>query len=205
MRFQLAASAAVSLLILTSASTSSADKGRGKGQDAEVPTSFNKQFEWEEKVVGPKAGLDKNRVAAIQEQGRREEEARKKEPPKKAERAKGVDAPATEALPTMDIEKPAAPTAQEAEEGGRRGAEAAGRARQPARRAGGQAEQPPGRGHMAWTACSPRPTRGAGRRARRPPRNRAAAVTDRRDFQKRSKGGARRNITPSSAIASTCP
>jgi hypothetical protein len=109
MRFQLAASAAVSLLILTSATTSSADKGKGKGSDSEVSSNFNKQFEWEQKVVGPKSGLDKNRVAAIQEQGRREEEARKKEPPKKQERAKGVDAPATEALPTMDIEKPAAP------------------------------------------------------------------------------------------------
>jgi hypothetical protein len=110
MRLHLAASTAVAFLILTSASFSSADKGKGKGKDSsEVSTNFNKQFEWEQKVVGPKSGLDKDRVAAIQEQGRREEEARKKEPPKKQERAKGVDAPATEALPTMDIEKPAAP------------------------------------------------------------------------------------------------
>lgn len=107
MRLKCAASAAALLLVTTSAGISSAEKGRKAGKETEVPSSFNKQFQWEEKVVGPKAGLDKQRLAAIQEQGRREEEARKKEPPKKQTRAEGVEAPATAALPTMDIEKPA--------------------------------------------------------------------------------------------------
>ena len=73
---------------------------------------MNKQFEWENKVVGPKEGIDKDHLAAVQEQGRREEAQRKKEPPKKQGRAAGVDAAGSATLPTMDIEKPAAPTAK---------------------------------------------------------------------------------------------
>jgi hypothetical protein len=69
-------------------------------------------MEWENKVVGPKKGIDKDHLAAIQEQGRREEEARKKEPPKKAHRAEGIDAPGGVSMPTMDIEKPNAAPAK---------------------------------------------------------------------------------------------
>ena len=52
----------------------------------------------------------------------REEQERKNKPPEK--KVKVVDDPATATLPTMDIEKPAAPTREEAEEGRRRGAAA---------------------------------------------------------------------------------
>jgi len=111
MRFKLAASAAIAFLILTGASASRAEKSKKK-DSAEVPAGINKQFEWENKVVGPKEGIDKDHLAAVQEQGRREEAQRKKEPPKKQERAKGVDAAGSASLPTMDIEKAAAPSAK---------------------------------------------------------------------------------------------
>ncbi len=108
MSFKFAVSAGVALLIAAAAPAVHADK---KKKDEEVPSNINKQFQWEEKVVGPKGGIDRDKIAATQEKGRREEEARKKEPPKKQERAQGVDAPASSTLPTMDIEKPsAAPT-----------------------------------------------------------------------------------------------
>ena len=112
MRFKLAASAAIALLIVTGASASRAEKAKKKTSGSEVPAGINKQFEWENKVVGPKEGIDKDHLAAVQEQGRREEAQRKKEPPKKQERAKGVDAAGSASLPTMDIEKAAAPTAK---------------------------------------------------------------------------------------------
>jgi hypothetical protein len=104
MRFKFAVSAGLSLL-LAGASVAHADKKKA-AKEEEVPSNFNKQFEWENHVVGPKAGLDKDKIAAIQEKGRKDEEARKKEPPKKVGRAEGVDAPASASLPTMDIEKP---------------------------------------------------------------------------------------------------
>jgi hypothetical protein len=112
MRFKLAASAAIALLIVTGASASRAEKSKKKDANGEVPSGINKQFEWENKVVGPKEGIDKDHLAAVQEQGRREEAQRKKEPPKKQERAKGVDAAGSASLPTMDIEKAAAPSAK---------------------------------------------------------------------------------------------
>jgi hypothetical protein len=111
MQFKLAASAAIALLILTGATASRAEKTKKK-DSAEVSAGMNKQFEWENKVVGPKEGIDKDHLAAVQEQGRREEAQRKKEPPKKQERAKGVDAAGSASLPTMDIEKAATPTAK---------------------------------------------------------------------------------------------
>jgi hypothetical protein len=111
MRFKLAASAAIALLIVTGASASRAEKSKKK-DSSEVPSGINKQFEWENKVVGPKEGIDKDHLAAVQEQGRREDAQRKKEPPKKQERAKGVDAAGSASLPTMDIEKAATPSAK---------------------------------------------------------------------------------------------
>jgi hypothetical protein len=111
MQFKLAASAALALLIVTAAAPSRAEKAKKK-DSAEVTAGMNKQFEWENKVVGPKEGIDKDHLAAVQEQGRREEAARKKEPPKKQERAKGVNAAGSSELPTMDIEKAAAPSAK---------------------------------------------------------------------------------------------
>jgi hypothetical protein len=114
MQLKFASSAALALLIATGATAAHAGKGNGKGKSSgetntEVSSNVNKQFEWENKVVGPKEGIDKDRLAAIQEQGRREDAERKKAPPKKAERAKGVDAAGSASLPTMDIEKAATP------------------------------------------------------------------------------------------------
>jgi hypothetical protein len=100
-----AAAAAIALLLLTGG-VSRAEKKAKKDSSGEVGTGIDKQLEWENKVVGPKAGINKDHLAAIQEQGRREDAERKKEPPKKVGRAAGVDAPASSSLPTMDIEKP---------------------------------------------------------------------------------------------------
>jgi hypothetical protein len=114
MQLKFASSAALALLIATGATAAHAGKNKkASGEtNTEVSSNVNKQFEWENKVVGPKEGIDKNRLAAIQEQGRREDAERKKAPPKKAERAKGVDAAGSASLPTMDIEKAATPTAK---------------------------------------------------------------------------------------------
>jgi hypothetical protein len=112
MQLKFASSAALALLIATGAPAAHAGKGKKSsgGTSTEVSAGVNKQFEWENKVVGPKEGIDKDHLAAIQEQGRREDAERKKEPPKKQGRAKGVDAAGSASLPTMDIEKAAAPT-----------------------------------------------------------------------------------------------
>src|SRR5215471_13479918 len=110
MQFKLPVTAAAALLLMCGATASRAEKGsaRGKKSETTVPESVNRQFQWEEKVVGPKTkGVDHQKIAAMQEQARREDAARKKEPPKKATRAEGIDAPASSTLPTMDIEKPA--------------------------------------------------------------------------------------------------
>jgi hypothetical protein len=109
---KIAASTAIALLVATGASRGWAEKAK-KNSD-EIPASMNKQFEWENRVVGPKEGLDKDRLARIQEQGKREDEARKKEPPKKPQRAAGVAEAGSATLPTMDIEKPAAAPAKKA-------------------------------------------------------------------------------------------
>lgn len=97
-------------VVAVAAAPSAFAEKRGSSSGAESDAVVNKQLEWENKVVGPKKGLDKDHLAAIQEQGRREEAARKKEPPKKAERPQGIDAPGGATMPTMDIEKPAAAT-----------------------------------------------------------------------------------------------
>jgi hypothetical protein len=116
MQLKFASSAALALLILTSATASRAEKRKKSSGESstEVSAGVNKQFEWENKVVGPKEGIDKDRLAAIQEQGRREDAERKKAPPKKQERAKGVDAAGSANLPTMDIEKAATPAPKKA-------------------------------------------------------------------------------------------
>jgi hypothetical protein len=110
MRLKLVVSTALAVSVSVVFATATwAQKGKKKDAQQEVvPDSINRQFQWEEKVVGPKdKGVDHKKIAALQEQGRREDEARKKEPPKKAQRAEGIDAPASSTLPTMDIEKPA--------------------------------------------------------------------------------------------------
>jgi len=102
-------------LTATSAWAGKGGKGNGKGKSSEaMPDNISKQFQWEEKVVGPNDDkkIDHEKIARIQAQARKDEEARKNEPTvKKTERAKGVAAPSTASLPTMDIEKPAAPAA----------------------------------------------------------------------------------------------
>jgi len=101
MRMLFAVSAGVALLTASGA-------GWAGPKDKE-PSSFNKTFQWEEKVVGPKdKGVNHDRIAAMQEQGRREEAAKRREPAKKAERTEGINGPASAVIPTQDIEKPAA-------------------------------------------------------------------------------------------------
>jgi hypothetical protein len=113
MRPMLAVTAGASLLLIAAGSGWAGGKSKTKGgesvadagKDKETPASFNKTFQWEDKVVGPKPkGVNHDKIAAMQEQGRREDAAKRRDPPKKAERA----APAVAKLPTMDIEKPMA-------------------------------------------------------------------------------------------------
>ncbi len=98
----------IATLLLIGSSPSFARGGKKESDSAAMPASMSKQFEWENKVVGPKEGLDQKKVAATREQGIREEEERKKQAPVKQKKV--VADPATATLPTMDIEKPAAPT-----------------------------------------------------------------------------------------------
>ena len=106
-QFTLATSVATLFLASVGASSSFARGGK-KEAGSDVPSAINKQFEWENKVVGPKEGLDQDKVAATRERGLREEQERKNKAPEK--KVKVVNDPATATLPTMDIEKPASPT-----------------------------------------------------------------------------------------------
>jgi hypothetical protein len=106
-QFTLASVATLFGVSLLSASPAFARGGK-KEANGEMPASMSQQFQWEDKVVGPKEGLDKDKVAATRERGIREEQERKNKPPEKVKRS--VADPATATLPTMDIEKPAAPT-----------------------------------------------------------------------------------------------
>ena len=106
-QFTLATSVATLFLAGVGASSSFARGGK-KEAGSDVPSAINKQFEWENKVVGPKEGLDQDKVAATRERGIREEQERKNKAPEK--KVKVVNDPATATLPTMDIEKPAAPS-----------------------------------------------------------------------------------------------
>jgi hypothetical protein len=122
MRPMFVVSAGVTLLLIAAGPGSALAGGRGRarsaqsaadaGKDKETSASFNHQFQWEEKVVGPKdKGVDHEKIAAMQEQGRREEQAKRRDQgtgqPKKTPRADGIGGPASATLPTMDIEKPA--------------------------------------------------------------------------------------------------
>ena len=98
----------IATLLLIGSSPSFARGGKKDSDSAAMPASMSQQFEWENKVVGPKEGLDQKKVAATREQGVREEEERKKQVPVKQKKV--VADPATATLPTMDIEKPAAPS-----------------------------------------------------------------------------------------------
>jgi hypothetical protein len=114
----LAVSAGVSLLLLAGTGWAGGKKNVAESaKDKEAtPASFNKTLQWEEKVVGPKdKGVDHAKIAAMQEQGRRDEAARKQAPPKRAaEHPTGVNDPASSTIPTQDIEKPHAVTLHKA-------------------------------------------------------------------------------------------
>jgi hypothetical protein len=107
-----ALSAGVTLLLVTSGMGWAGEKSNDATKNKEVSAAFNKQFQWEEGVVGPRTkGVDHDKIAAMQEEGRREAEAKHREKmsghaPKQA-RTEGVNGPASAKLPTMDIEKAA--------------------------------------------------------------------------------------------------
>lgn len=84
--------------------------GKKDDKTGEVPDAINKQFKWEEGVVGSNdQKLDRKKIAAMQEAARKEDAKHKNEPTvKKQERPAGVGVPSSSTLPTMDIEKPAA-------------------------------------------------------------------------------------------------
>src|SRR5258706_15854160 len=112
MRPMFAVTAGVSVLLLVSGTGWAGGRGRTRNapetgkENKEVPAAFNKTFAWEEKVVGPKdKGVNHDKIAAMQEQGRREDAAKKRDEmaggPRKAPRADGISGPATATLPTM--------------------------------------------------------------------------------------------------------
>jgi hypothetical protein len=116
MRTMSSVTAGISLILLMSGAGWAGGKNQPKaesGKDKEVSASFNKQFQWEEKELGPKTkGIDHDKIAAMQEEGRREDAAKKREEAanghkKATPRADGITGPATATLPTMDIEKAA--------------------------------------------------------------------------------------------------
>jgi hypothetical protein len=110
MRSKLFLATALSMLIVSSATVARAGKnGKSKDQNGEVPDNISKQFQWEDKVVGPKnKGVDHDKIAAMQAAARKEDAAHKNEPAKKQSRAAGINAPSSVSIPTQDIEKPAA-------------------------------------------------------------------------------------------------
>jgi hypothetical protein len=107
----LAVSVGVSLLLLASGPGWAGGKNRQGAQAADAqkdkePASFNKTFQWEEKEMGPKTkGVNHAKIAAMQEQGRREDAERRNAPARKAEHTQGVNDPGAPAIPTQDIEK----------------------------------------------------------------------------------------------------
>ena len=102
------ASLTLSLLLLHVASAW-AESGKEKEL---VPDGIRKQFQWEDKVVGPQNDkrIDHAKIAALQEQARKDEATHRNAAPARSKqpvRAEGIAAPSTATLPTMDIEKPA--------------------------------------------------------------------------------------------------
>jgi hypothetical protein len=109
MRSKYALASAVACVLAFGSTVSRAEKPATKGEKELVPESINRQFAWEEKVVGPKdeKRIDHAKIAALQSQAKKDAEKQSAQPTKKAERPQGVAAPASVVLPTMDIEKPA--------------------------------------------------------------------------------------------------
>jgi hypothetical protein len=114
MRLKFAPVVLVALSVVFGALCSLSSPAWAKGKDkaeksGDVPDSINRQFQWEEGVVGPnEKKLDHKKIAAMQAAARKEDAAHKNEPTvKKTERPAGVGAPSSATPPTMDIEKPA--------------------------------------------------------------------------------------------------
>jgi hypothetical protein len=109
MRFHSAPVMALVGLLALASTVARAEKTRGKNEKELMPESINRQFAWEEKVVGPKSekSIDHAKIAALQQQAKKQEEEQRNRPAPKPTRAEGVAAPASVVLPTMDIEKPA--------------------------------------------------------------------------------------------------
>jgi len=103
---QLTLATSVAALLLIGVSPAFARGGK-KEASGEMSAAINQQFQWEDKVVGPKEGLDKDKVAATRERGIKEDQERKARGPEKVKRT--VAEPSTASIPTQDIEKPAAP------------------------------------------------------------------------------------------------
>ena len=101
----------LSLSVIPGAGSICWAKGKGDEKNGEVPDAVSRQFKWEEGVVGPNdKKLDRKKIAAMQEAARKEDAKHKNEPTmKKQERPAGVGVPSSSTLPTMDIEKAAAP------------------------------------------------------------------------------------------------
>src|SRR4029078_13089983 len=141
-KFTLATS--VALLLVGAGASPLFARGGKKESSPEMSASMNKQFDWENKVVGPKEGLDHDKVAATRERGIREEQERKAKGPEKVKKV--VADPSTATIPTQDIEKPAAPVEREKKVAA--APHTGGRARLRAPR------RPPPRSAPRWTACS---------------------------------------------------
>jgi hypothetical protein len=120
------ASLTLFLVSLRAAPARAGDSSKEKEVGAD---GIHKTLQWEDKVVGPNNDkkIDHAKIAALQEQARRDEAAKPKVAPnRKPVRPQGVAAPASSTLPTMDIEKPAP----------------AGSVKLPAKKSGAHAEAP---------------------------------------------------------------
>jgi hypothetical protein len=63
-----ALSAGVTLLLVTSGMGWAGEKSNDTAKNKETSAAFNKQFQWEEGVVGPKTkGVDHDKIEAMQE------------------------------------------------------------------------------------------------------------------------------------------
>jgi hypothetical protein len=101
------ASVTLFLVALRAAPAQAGDSSKEKEVGAD---GIHNTLQWEDKVVGPNNDkkIDHAKIAALQEQARRDEAAKPKvAPSRKPVRPQGVSAPASSTLPTMDIEKAA--------------------------------------------------------------------------------------------------
>src|SRR5262249_45258127 len=98
-KLTLATSVAALFLVGAGASPAFARGGKKEAGTA-VRAAINQEFEWENKVVGPKEGLDHDKVAATRDRGIKEDQERKARGPEKVKRT--VAEPSTASIPTQD-------------------------------------------------------------------------------------------------------